>query len=285
MKKHIVCYSGGHSSALVAIEVVRRFGASDIVLLNHDISPRVEDADIKRFKVEVAEYLGVKITFANHPRWKEWDQFDVCEDAQAFKVGRGPALCTHRLKTEPFDRWLDEHAPISEWDDDGILVPPDVVIYYGFDKNETARIQRRSSILGERGYRTAYPLATWERTIKSTREVNIEPPATYSVFKHANCVGCLKAKKQHWYAVFCTRPDIWQRAREAEESIGYTIQPVDSIDDMEPMFRRMKCAGIEPTEHINPSRFWIDAKRKIRSSQMDLFSADQSDDRPCECVF
>ena len=48
--KHIVCYSGGHSSALVAIEVVRKFGKENVVLLNHDINQSVENEDIKRFK-------------------------------------------------------------------------------------------------------------------------------------------------------------------------------------------------------------------------------------------
>ena len=45
-KQHIVCYSGGHSSALVAIEVARRYGITGLVLLNHNINSRVEDADI-----------------------------------------------------------------------------------------------------------------------------------------------------------------------------------------------------------------------------------------------
>ena len=48
--KHIVCFSGGHSSAIAAVEVVRKFGAEDTILLNHDLCPRTEDADIKRFK-------------------------------------------------------------------------------------------------------------------------------------------------------------------------------------------------------------------------------------------
>ena len=48
--KHIICYSGGHSSALVAIEVVRKFGKETVVLLNHDISSFTEDQDVKRFK-------------------------------------------------------------------------------------------------------------------------------------------------------------------------------------------------------------------------------------------
>lgn len=36
--KHIVCYSGGHSSARVAVAVARRFGAENTILLNHDIN-------------------------------------------------------------------------------------------------------------------------------------------------------------------------------------------------------------------------------------------------------
>jgi hypothetical protein len=84
-----VCYSGGHSSALVAIEVVRRFGADGVVLLNHDINGRVEDADVKRFKREVAAFLGLPITYANHARVDEWDQFDVVMHARAFKVRNG----------------------------------------------------------------------------------------------------------------------------------------------------------------------------------------------------
>jgi len=63
--KHIICYSGGHSSALVAVEVVREFGKENCILLNHDISSNVEHEDIKRFKQEVSTYLKVPITFAN----------------------------------------------------------------------------------------------------------------------------------------------------------------------------------------------------------------------------
>lgn len=108
--KHIVCYSGGHSSALVAIEVSRMFGAENVVLLNHDMHFSVEHADIKRFKQEVADYIGVPITFANR-RNATQDQFDVCVEAKAFKVSSGPILCTSRLKTEPFMDWLVANVP------------------------------------------------------------------------------------------------------------------------------------------------------------------------------
>ena len=40
--KHVVLYSGGHASALTAVEAVRKFGKEDVILLNHDISEKVE---------------------------------------------------------------------------------------------------------------------------------------------------------------------------------------------------------------------------------------------------
>lgn len=177
MTKHIICYSGGHSSALVAIEVVRKYGKENVTLLNHDIHPSVESSDIKRFKDEVAAYLGLPITYANHPEWDKKDQFDIVVDAKAFKVGNGTALCTNRLKTAPFEKWLKESVPDKN-----------CICYYGFDANELVRVQRRSQIMGSMGYKTDYPLALWnERTITSTKEIGIEPPNTYGVFKHANC--------------------------------------------------------------------------------------------------
>lgn len=269
MTKHIVCYSGGHSSALVAIEVVRKFNPADVLLVNHDIHFSVEDADVKRFKRQVAEYLALPITFVNYKN-ASMDQFDVSVKEQAFKVGSGSEICTSRLKTEPFMAWLRKTHPQK-----------DVVVYYGFDLNETDRIQRRSGIMGEQGYTTAYPLAVGARTIFSTNEIGIAPPQGYSQFKHANCVGCLKAGWQHWYIVYCTRPDIWLKGKWAEEEIGYAIHHDDSgpvyLEDMEAKFAIMKCAGVPATEHIPHQRFWAQARKYIKiASTPDLL--------PCECT-
>ena len=270
MTKHIVCYSGGHSSALVAIEVARKFGKENTILLNHDINPRVEEADIKRFKKEISDYLGIPITYANHPEWESKDQFDVVMDAKAFKVGNGTALCTHRLKTHPFEKYLKENHPEK-----------DVVIYYGFDAEEPHRIQRRSGILGVQGFKTDYPLALWEdRTIYSTKEIGIDPPNTYNVFKHANCTGCLKAGKQHWYLVYLNRPDLWEKGKQAEEEIGYSILNEGELQDLEPLFAQMKCMGITTTEHEDARTFWARVRKQTK-----LMVKSDPDGKPCECVF
>lgn len=271
--KHIVCYSGGHSSALVAIEVTRKYGKDSVVLLNHDISSFVENRDIKRFKQEISDYLQIPITYANYKDMQLEDlpdQFDVTMQASGFKFGQGSEICTSRLKTEPFANYLKKYHNDKN-----------CCIYYGFDSNEKVRIQRRSSILSSQGYKSDYPLALWkDRTIFNTQEIGITPPNTYDQFKHANCIGCLKAGKQHWYVVYCTRQDIWEKAKLAEEEIGYTIIKDVSLEELEPVFEKMKQYGIDPNEHVKHQTFWSNVKKTIKLN----LEIDQ-DKKPCECVF
>lgn len=262
---YVVCYSGGHSSALCAIEAVRLYGKENVILLNHDITPKVEDADIKRFKNEVANYLGLPITYANHDKWDTATPVNVCIDAGAWKVGHGQILCTHRLKTAPFKRWLEINDPEKQ-----------NIYIYGFDASprERERAQRRAQIMGLDGYKTEFPLISWEKTISATREIGIEPPMTYGRFKHANCIGCLKAGWQHWYIVYCERPDIWEHAKFAEDEIGYAIHKDELgaayLEDKELLFADMKKAGIQPTEHIAPSKFWHNAKETVKALNADI---------------
>jgi hypothetical protein len=267
--KHIVCFSGGHSSSLVAIEVVRKFGNKDVVLLNHDINESVEHQDIKRFKKQVTDYLKLPITYANMKNVESMDQFDVCEKHGGFLKGGGSrasmsAACTTILKTEPFHKWLEANVPDKN-----------CIIYYGFDKNEPQRIQRRAQILGAQGYKSDYPLAFWNRTIESTLEVGIEPPLTYTVWKHANCQGCLKGGKQHWYVTYINRPDIFEKAKATEESLGYSIIKGITMTELEPLFEKMKQLGIEASENIQSGKFWSEAKKVIKQSD--------EDQKPCEC--
>ena len=261
----IICFSGGESSALAAIEVSRKFGTKDLVLLNHDIIDTSEDADIKRFKNEVAGYIGVPVTYANMPEWNSRDQFDVVVEAGAFKWGNGTALCTRRMKTEPFYEWLRNNG-----------IDRSSTIYYGFDPNETARIQRRAMILESMGFNAGFPLSQFTRTIMSICDVGIYPPETYGVWRHANCTGCLKAGMQHWYIVYCTRPDIWERGLWAEDEIGYTIINGYSLDSLELKFEIMRRAGVPATELLKPATFWKRSRELVG-----LYEVEHA--IPCEC--
>jgi 3'-phosphoadenosine 5'-phosphosulfate sulfotransferase (PAPS reductase)/FAD synthetase len=268
--KHIYCYSGGHSSALVAIEGVRRNGREDAILLNHDLHFTVEHADVKRFKNEVADYLGLPITYANYKN-PNLDQFDICVAERAFKGKDSPEICTSRLKTRPFQAWLRANA-----------ADRDCIIYYGFDDTakERGRMQKRIGIMAADGYRTDYPLALWsDRTIHATEEIGIARPSTYDTFIHGNCIGCLKAGWQHWYIVYCTREDIWLKAKWAEDEIGYAIHHDENgqqfLEDWEPRFAAMKAAGIVPTERTPHQRFWADARKIVKIHNV-------AKEKPCE---
>jgi hypothetical protein len=304
MKKHVICYSGGHSSALVAIEVVRRYGKENVILLNHDINSKFEDTDIKRFKKEVADYLELPVTYKNYmdlPLSQLPDQFEVVEIENSFVSPQTrQALCTSRLKTTPLTEYLKQYFPDK-----------DCILYYGFDENELVRVDRRKSILNDMGYESDYPLALWgegkfkalkdfytklkinfesicksekiedrdlfERTIFSTNEIDIIPPNTYNVFKHANCIGCLKAGQQHWYIVYFHYNWVFERAKLSEERIGYSIIKGSFLKDLEPKFEKMKRAGVDATEHIASQTFWSKAKKFIKKLE--------EDEKPCECSF
>lgn len=276
--KHIVCFSGGHSSALVAEAVVRRYGAANVVLLNHNINPSKEHADVKRFKLEVSVAVGVPITYANWSHEQDEnkiaDQFDVSVTAGAFKnPGTGDALCTHRLKTKPFNDFLSEHYP-----------PGTATIYYGFDDDEQHRIARRRMILDAKGYATCFPLAEWPDTLESTEQLGITPPLTYATYSHANCAGCLKGGMQHWYVTYCHRPDVYEKAEGTEARLGYSIlsdarggtkKPL-FLKDLRDVFARMKCAGVPTTEHYPQAKF-NRYLRLYRLPVVELFA-------PCECA-
>jgi hypothetical protein len=266
----VVCFSGGHSSALVAVEVFRKYGAKNMVLLNHDISPIVEDADIKRFKNEIADYIGLDITYANMKNWDKKDPLDICVDISAFKVGSGTALCTNRLKTEPFYKWLNENYSSKPFE-----MRNDVTVLYGFDKHEIDRINRRVGVLAAKGYKTDYPLAFWNRTIQEIEEIGIKRPNTYAIFKHANCIGCLKAGKQQWYIIYCLRLDIWEKAKKAEMLIGNSIIKDVYLEELECKFAKMRKLGIVPTEKIGFQKFWADVKKAL---------PDDVENLPCECA-
>ncbi len=282
---YVVCYSGGHSSALVAIEAVRRYGRDNVILLNHDISSKVEHADIKRFKNEVADCLGVPITYANHPDFENMTPLAISRAKSGFSDGVNQTFCTYYLKTIPFMKWLKDEFPISgETRKDrhlgampiGGQMQEDVKVLYGFDGNELHRIQRRNGVMITHGYHTEFPLYNWPRTIEKTEDIGIARPRTYSIYKHANCKACLKAGRQHWYCIFCLEPELWEEAKQAESEIGHSIIKGVYLEELEPQFIEMRDRKhICPSDKGNSASFWAKVNATL---------PDQTSMFPCECA-
>lgn len=96
----------------------------------------------------------------------------------------------------------------------------------------------------------------------------MDRPLQYEHFNHANCIGCIKGGKQHWYIVFCLRPDVFKKAKELEGVIGFSIlkekkKPI-FLKDLECTFDKMKRLGVQPTEHISSQRFWADTAKLLK---------------------
>jgi len=288
-QKHLVLLSGGESSAIVAIHVAKKYGKENVLLLNHNIRTGMEHDDIKRFKQEIADFIGLPITYANIDGIENPDdipdQFDVCLSASngngAFTSPNGMALCTAFLKTKPFHDFLHRNFPPYP---ELFTEHTDLIIYYGFDENEKDRVMRRSGLLGAMGYKTKYPIFRKEVEIQSTSEIGIKPPSTYSVFKHANCIGCLKAGLLHWYVTYCLRPDVYDKGSDTEQKIGYCIHRVTrngvtdtiSLEELRPIFMQMQLDGVPATEHQSDKKFG----RLLRKYQIEQCNVN----KPCECT-
>ena len=195
----------------------------------------------------------------------------VCKKKKAFTSPENrQALCTYYLKTNPFHDWLNNNYPA-----DFEKPNRDIKILYGFDASEKGRIQRRAGILGAKGYYTDFPLAFWNRTIHSTEEIGIAPPDTYKIFKHANCIGCLKAGMQHWYTVYCLRRDIFKEALEVEEELSYSIIKDYFLKDLTSRFDETISKGVCPNDKENGNAFWSKVNQ-IMPEQISLL--------PCDCA-
>lgn len=263
--KHIICYSNGIQSASVAIAVVEKYGKENCILLNHGINPKSEPEDITRFGYKIAKYLKMNITYANYREYNCSqlqsipNQFDVCVEAGSFvNPANRQILCTNRLKTAPFMKWLKEHGYNNS----------NSIIYYGFTKEEKNREDRRQKIMCSLGFETLYPLRQMDVPSDYYKKTGIPEPEHYQKFNHGNCYGCLKAGKQHWYIIYCNHRNIYFDGIQAEQKIGYSIHKNAYLEDWMQEFERMIQIGIEPTEKIKPQTFWASVRKQLKSYKL-----------------
>jgi hypothetical protein len=135
------------------------------------------------------------------------------------------------------------------------------------------------------GYKTDYVLAFWkERTIYNTIEIGIEPPSTYTVWKHANCKGCLKASLLHWYVTYVHCPEQYAKGIKLEDAVDFTVHTVIrdgvkmsvTLRELMPLFECLKQEGFPATEHQSEIKF----ANKLRKYGL----KEENNSKPCECL-
>lgn len=200
--KHLVQFSTGVASALMALEVYAQHG-DDTVLITADTL--VEDEDNWRFAREVVALMpGVTWTV-------------LCDGRTPMQVGRDErcvpnnrmAVCSKILKRETIRRHID-----ATYD------PADTIIYIGYDYDEKRRVLK--AIEPWQPYRVAFPLVAkhrfkWEM-LEEMRALGIEPPRLYLTgAPHANCGGaCVRGGQAEWARLLFSNPERY-REWEAEE--------------------------------------------------------------------
>ena len=68
----------------------------------------------------------------------------------------------------------------------------------------------------------------------------IELPSAYKTLKHNNCIPCFKGGKGYFYDVYKNYPEAFQKAKEKEKEVGYTIFKDISLEELEKQFAKDK---------------------------------------------
>ncbi len=213
--KHIVLYSGGVCSSLVAMMVAYQH-PSDTVLLHTPTHAEHPDAD--RFRKDVADFLRLPVTVCEDGR----DLWQLITDEHCLPSHFIP-FCTRVLKLEQLDKYL---KTVSE----------DFTLYIGYGSDEWRRVQKQWSRFLIKGYKSEYPLFNigWSgcdaRGILT--KVGFRLPEPYEHINHNNCLPCFKGGLGHFWSVWKFYPQYFNRAVQAEDEIGHTVFKQASLKEL-----------------------------------------------------
>ena len=207
--KHIVKFSGGAASAVMAKLVIEEYGHKDVILLYSDTKSEHPDAD--RFRAEVCKYLEHEMTVVADGR----DLWQLIDDNYAIP-GNFMPFCTRELKQVPSTRFLQS-------------LGEEYIEYLGFGPDEIRRAQRADARAAQEGKKCRYPLLEHgvsseecKRIIRDEWKICLPDP--YKYLKHNNCIPCFKAgSKGYWAAIAKHYPEQFEKACQAEEKWNYTV--------------------------------------------------------------
>tara|TARA_R100000781_G_C4056698_1_gene119600 strand:+ start:145 stop:930 length:786 start_codon:yes stop_codon:yes gene_type:complete len=217
MKQHIVMYSGGKASFLVAHKVKERYPQDDIVLLFSDT--KTEDEDLYRFLREGASKLDLPLIEICDGR----DIWKVFKDTRFLGNNRVP-VCSRILKQEISRTWVDENY--SE--------PSNVTIHFGIDWTEAHRAERIPKHWEPYGVDFPLlwePVADKEEADELIESLNFEPPRLYALgAPHNNCGGlCVRAGHAHFKWALTALPERYKEWEEKEEELRQHLDANVSI--------------------------------------------------------
>lgn len=207
MRRVVVGFSGGVTSAWCAGWALRNFPREEVVLLFHDT--KEEHPDTYRFLREMSGVLGLSITERSDGR----SVTEVFRDEGFLGNGQN-AMCSRILKAAQGTKYIAELKAAGH----------DIVRVFGYSANEPLRISRSR---GEGGLDAPLSPGRGAHTETGVRglgaRARCEPSAMYCWAEHANCVGCVKGGRAYWLAVAEHAPEVFEQRAKLEEEFGHSI--------------------------------------------------------------
>lgn len=211
MRRVVVGYSGGVTSAWCAAWALDNFPKDEVIFLFHDT--KEEHKDTYRFIYELAEKLGHPITEQSDGR----SVTEVIYDENCLPNNR-MAFCSRILKAEQRDIYfkLLRESGVSE-----------IINVLGFTALETQRVQRTFARGLQAGYTCRYPLIENNTTKQDCADwcnsIGVKPSEMYRWSEHANCVACARGGKAYFLKVHEQEPVAFYQRSSLEDEFGHTF--------------------------------------------------------------
>ncbi len=217
MRRVVVGFSGGVTSAWCAGWALRNYPRDEIVLLWHDT--KEEDPDTYRFLREMSAALGLPLTERSDGR----SVTEVMYDENMLANDRVP-FCSRILKWQPGDRYVWEL--VSQ----GVT---EIIKVVGMSQAEWERRQRQVAWAMSMttlfcNVSVRFPMVEDQVSKQAAAdwckcEMGVAPSSMYEWADHANCLGCVRAGKGYWLAVREHRPDTFEQRKRLEAEFGHTF--------------------------------------------------------------
>jgi hypothetical protein len=227
MRRIVVGFSGGVTSAWCAGWALRNFPREEVVLLFCDT--KEEHKDTYRFLHEMESALGMRITERSDGR----SLTEVIRDEGMIPNNRA-AFCSRILKQEPANKY------ICELQEQGAT---EIIRVMGFSANEPDRIQRHVALSWQQtsffcNVSVRFPMVEGGVTKQQCADwcsctMGVVPSEQYEDFEHANCEGCFRGKYHYWKKVEIRTPEVFARRAALEREVGHSCLPDVFLDELD----------------------------------------------------